>query len=167
MSANISVAAVFKSTGSTDYNAASSWINAVASEYSTYFGTPSGGVTTGTDANGTYYVQWFANGKAILAYSDGYVYFYSGTGGWNSLGVVWNVTYVATSWINMVASEYPAYFGTKAGGVITETDSFGGSTYYIQWFTNGTAIMAYSADGRMYFYDGIGSSWYPLGIRWR
>ncbi|MEO5360514.1 MAG: S8 family serine peptidase [Nitrospirota bacterium] len=164
MSANKSVSVVI-SISDTNYSAASAWINAVASQYSTYFGTKSGAITTGTDAGGTYYSQWFTNGTAILAYSDGIIYFYTGTSGsgWNSsLGLLWNESIRAAAWINAFYNQYPSFFGTKSGVVTTGTDTSG--TYYIQFFTNGTGLMAWT-DGYVYFYsDG---KWNSFGTKWK
>ncbi|MBF0517650.1 MAG: S8 family serine peptidase, partial [Nitrospirae bacterium] len=59
VSSNKSISAVFTSSDP-NFGTASAWINAVASQYSSYFGTASGSVTTGTDAGGTYYILWFS-----------------------------------------------------------------------------------------------------------
>lgn len=159
ISANKSVAATF--TSGSSMSLASTWINAVYAQYPTFFGTTSGALTTVIAASGTYYVQWFTNGTAILAYLDGYMYFYYG-GGWNSFAIVWSDPLAATAMINAVYSEYPTFFGAKSGGVASASDSNG--TLYIQWYTNGTAIIAYS-NGYMYFYYGGG--WYAFGTKWK
>jgi hypothetical protein len=70
------------------YSTASAWINAVANQYSSYFGTKSGSVQTLTDSSGTYYQQLFTNGKAIAAYTDGYIWWWDGSS-WHNLGVAW------------------------------------------------------------------------------
>ncbi|KWT93335.1 S8 family serine peptidase [Candidatus Magnetominusculus xianensis] len=157
-----SVTAVFTSE---DHTKASAWINAAATQYTAYFGTKSGSVTKGTDAGGTFYIQWFTNGRAILAYADGIIYFYTGvTGsGWNSsLGLVWNETTRAGAWINAFYSQYTSFFGTKSGGITTGTDTSG--TYYIQFFTNGTGLLAWT-DGYVYFYSG--GRWNSFGTKWK
>ncbi|WP_420266049.1 WD40 repeat domain-containing protein [Candidatus Magnetominusculus dajiuhuensis] len=148
---------------SVNYPAASAWINALCSEYSAYYGTKAGGVVTLITTSGAYFMQYFNNGKIILAWTDGYLYSFSDTS-WNSLFIVWNGTSVAdtaNAWINGVYSVYPSLFGTKSGGVTAGTDANG--TYYIQLFTNGTAILAYS-DG--YLYYGYGGVWHSFGIKW-
>jgi hypothetical protein len=87
MSANKSVSAAFTS-GASDYDTASAAINAIYNKNASFFGTKSGGITAGTDATGTYYIQFFTNGTGLMAYTDGYMYFYSG-GKWNPFGVKW------------------------------------------------------------------------------
>ncbi|MEO5360533.1 MAG: DUF1566 domain-containing protein [Nitrospirota bacterium] len=65
-------------------------INTFYTWYSSYFGTKNGGITSGgTSATGTYYVQWFTNGTAILAWIDGYMYFWSGSA-WYYFGISWS-----------------------------------------------------------------------------
>ncbi|MBF0554586.1 MAG: DUF1566 domain-containing protein [Nitrospirae bacterium] len=157
MSSAKSVTATFASSA---YNTASTMINAIYSQYPSVFGTKSGDVTTGTDTGGTYYVQWFTNGTAILAYSDGHMYYNYG-GKWYSLGVVWNNPTAASTMINTIYSGYASFFGTKSGGIVTGTS--GSATYYVQWFTNAAAIVAWT-DGYMYtYYNG---TWFALGVKW-
>ncbi|MBF0488206.1 MAG: DUF1566 domain-containing protein [Nitrospirae bacterium] len=158
MSSAKSVTATFASS---DYNSASTMINAIYSQYPSVFGTTSGGVTTGTDTSGTYYVQWFTNGTAILAYSDGHLYYNYG-GKWYSLGVVWNNSTAASTMINTIYSQYASFFGTKSGSITTGTS--GSATYYVQWFTNAAAIVAWT-DGTMYTY--YYGTWYALGVSWK
>ncbi|WP_420264963.1 DUF1566 domain-containing protein [Candidatus Magnetominusculus dajiuhuensis] len=64
-------------------------INSTYSQYASYFGAQNGGVASGgTPESGVYYVQWFINGTAILAWIDGYMYFSNGSS-WNYLGTSW------------------------------------------------------------------------------
>ncbi|MBF0567405.1 MAG: RICIN domain-containing protein [Nitrospirae bacterium] len=154
------VTATFTLSVSADYSAASTMVNTIYSQYPSVFGTKSGAVITGADASGTYYIQWFTNGSAIMAYSDGHMYYYYG-GNWYSLGVVWNYYAAASAMINTVYSEYYSFFGTKSGSIVTGTS--GSATYYTQWFTNGAALVAWT-DGTIYtYYNG---TWYPLGVKW-
>ncbi|MBF0554339.1 MAG: hypothetical protein HQK96_07215 [Nitrospirae bacterium] len=71
---SITVTATFTSSGSSDNTTASKWINAVYNQYSSFFGTPSGSITAYTSGSAAYYVQWFTNGSAIVAWTDGYIY---------------------------------------------------------------------------------------------
>ncbi|MBF0320144.1 MAG: hypothetical protein HQL01_10135 [Nitrospirae bacterium] len=151
---------ILKSVAS-DYDMAVSAINDIYGKYSSIFGTKSGGVTTGTTSSGTFYVQWFTNGTGILAWTDGYLYYY-GSSGWISFGVSWNDYIRASEWITVVYNQYTSYFGTKSGGVTTGTTSSG--TFYVQWFTNGTGILAWT-DGYIYYYDGSG--WVSFGVSWK
>ncbi|MBF0320595.1 MAG: SBBP repeat-containing protein, partial [Nitrospirae bacterium] len=57
-------------------------------QYASYFGTRSGEIIKGTDTGGTYFIQWFTNGRAIIAWTDGYIYYYTGTS-WVSSGISW------------------------------------------------------------------------------
>jgi hypothetical protein len=150
----------FCPSAGSDYTDAVAAITAIYAQYSAFFGTKSGDVITGTTSSGTYYAQWFANGTAILANTDGYMYFYYG-GAWYPFGAAWSAGIKAATWINAIYSEYPSVFGTKSGGITTGTTTSG--TYYVQWFTNGTAILA-NTDGYMYFY--YGGAWYPFGVSW-
>ncbi|WP_420264962.1 hypothetical protein [Candidatus Magnetominusculus dajiuhuensis] len=131
-----------------DSNAASAQINILSNQYPSYFGAKSGTVTAVTTTSGTYYVQWFTNGTALLASSDGYMYYWDSSS-WNYLGISWK----ANAMINETYNLYPWYFGTKLGDVTTATTASG--TYYVQWFTNGTAILAWT-DGYIYFWNGTG-----------
>ncbi|MBF0459683.1 MAG: hypothetical protein HQK99_17490 [Nitrospirae bacterium] len=144
-----------------DYGKASSLINSFYSQYSSYFGTKSGGISTGTTSSGTYYIQWYTNGTAIVAWTDGYMYYWDGSK-LQHIGVVWSDATVASMWINVIYGQYSSSFGTKSGGIVTGTS--GSATYYVQWFANGTAIVAYT-DGYMYsYYNG---AWYALGVSWK
>ncbi|MBF0554383.1 MAG: hypothetical protein HQK96_07445, partial [Nitrospirae bacterium] len=89
MSSNKSVTATFTSSGgSSDYNAASAEITTIYNQYASFFGTKSGSIVTGTSGSATYYVQWFTNGAALVAWTDGTMYtFYNNT--WYALGVNW------------------------------------------------------------------------------
>ncbi|KWT94643.1 S8 family serine peptidase [Candidatus Magnetominusculus xianensis] len=160
MSSAKSVTAAFTSSGTSDFNLASDAINAFYNQYPSYFGTKSGGITTGSDASGTYYIQWFTNGRAIIAWTDGYLYWWDGSS-WTSYSV-WNPAISASAWINWIYNKHASYFGTKSGGIISGTNSSG--TYYIQWFINGRAIIAWT-DGYMWYWDG--SATYNLGYTWK
>ncbi|MBF0567600.1 MAG: hypothetical protein HQK95_01915 [Nitrospirae bacterium] len=86
MSSAKSVTVTF--TSSSDYNAASAGITAIYNQYASFFGTKSGSIVMGTSGSATYYAQWFTNGAAIVAFTDGNMYtYYNGT--WYALGVNW------------------------------------------------------------------------------
>lgn len=73
-----------------DSSKAADAINSLYTLYSSYFGTKNGGITSGaTAASGTYYVEWFTNGTAILAWIDGYMYFWGGSA-WYYFGTSWS-----------------------------------------------------------------------------
>ncbi|MBF0487899.1 MAG: hypothetical protein HQK98_07035 [Nitrospirae bacterium] len=162
MSAAKSVTATFTSSGgSSDYNAASAGITAIYNQYASFFGTKSGSIVTGTSGSATYYVQWFTNGAALVAWTDGYMYtYYNGT--WYALGVVWNNATAANTMISTIYSQYASWFGTTSGGILTGTNN--SATYYVQWFTNGAALVAFT-DGNMYVY--YNGNWYALGVNWK
>ncbi|MBF0554631.1 MAG: SBBP repeat-containing protein, partial [Nitrospirae bacterium] len=155
-------------SGTSDSDLAAAVITAIYNEYSTYFGTKSGGVTTGTSGCGTFYVQWFSNGTAILAWIDGYMYWTEGKNWYLAdSGAAWKASGdygKATAAINTIYNEYPTYFGIKSGGVATGT--YNGGTFYVQWFTNSTAILAWT-DGYMYWTEG--TNWYLAdgGVSWK
>ncbi|WP_420267226.1 S8 family serine peptidase [Candidatus Magnetominusculus dajiuhuensis] len=163
MSSAKSVTAVFTAAGS-DYTDASTAINTMYSQYASWFGSKSGSIATGTFGSSTYYVQWFSNGAALVAWTDGYMYtYYNNT--WYSLGVSWqtsNDLAKATAKINAVYAQYASWFGSKVGSVLTGTS--GPASYYVQWFSNGTALVAWT-DGNMYTYY-VGT-WYALGVTWK
>ncbi|MBF0487187.1 MAG: hypothetical protein HQK98_03415, partial [Nitrospirae bacterium] len=160
---NKSVSAAFTSSGSSDYDAASAAINTIYSQYASFFGTKSGGIVTAASSSATYYVQWFTNGAALVAWTDGYMYtYYNGT--WYALGTTWKTSDLdkATAMITQIYNQYASFFGTKSGGIVTGTA--GTVTYYVQWFTNGAALVAWT-DGYMYTY--YNSTWYALGVSWK
>ncbi|WP_420265434.1 PQQ-binding-like beta-propeller repeat protein [Candidatus Magnetominusculus dajiuhuensis] len=163
MSSAKSVTATFTTSGSPDYNAASAQINAIYSQYASWFGTKSGGIVTGTSGSATYYyVQWFTNGAALVAWTDGTMFTYYNNI-WYALGITWKaLSDLATTGINAIYSQYASWFGTKSGSMLTGTS--GSATYYVQWFTNGAALVAWT-DGTMYTY--YNSSWYALGVSWK
>ncbi|MCG6552865.1 MAG: DUF1566 domain-containing protein [Candidatus Magnetominusculus sp. LBB02] len=148
-------------TAASDSSAAASAINAIYEQYASWFGTASGSLTSGTYNGITYYTQWFSNGAAIVAGYDGNLYtYYNGT--WYGLSIVWKDYGKAASAINTVYAKYASWFGTKAGGLTSAT--YNGITYYVQWFSNGAAIVA-GYDGNLYtYYNG---TWYSLGVTWK
>ncbi|MBF0517262.1 MAG: hypothetical protein HQK97_09130, partial [Nitrospirae bacterium] len=149
---------------STDLSNATSAIQSFYNLYPAYFGIISASVASYTDATGTWYFQQYANGKSIIAYSDGNVYFSDGIN-WYSTGTSWQTSTTlsaATSAISSFYSQYPSYFGIVTGGVNTYTDASG--TWYYQLYYNGTAIIAYT-DGNLYFSDG--ANWYNTGVTWQ
>ncbi|MBF0488536.1 MAG: SBBP repeat-containing protein [Nitrospirae bacterium] len=164
MSSDKSVSAAFSSSGASDYDNASAAINSFYNQYPTFFGTKSGGVTTATTTNGTYYAQWFVNGTAIMAWTDGYIWYWDGSNAYNT-GIAWKANSDltrATAGINAIYNQYASWFGTKSGSILTGTSS--SAMYYVQWCTNGAAIVAWT-DGTMYTY--YNSSWYALGVSWK
>ncbi|MCG6552866.1 MAG: hypothetical protein L7F77_11095 [Candidatus Magnetominusculus sp. LBB02] len=145
-----------------DDSAASNEISYFYGLYSTLFGAKSGGVTTSTASDGHYYVQWFTNGAALVAWTDGYMYSYY-NGQIYGFGIAWNSTLAkAVAWIKYLTSQYSSYFGTLYGGIIKGTTTSG--TYYYQLFTNGTGLLA-GSDGTMYYYNG--GRWVSMGLNWR
>ncbi|MBF0567290.1 MAG: hypothetical protein HQK95_00340 [Nitrospirae bacterium] len=158
---SITVTATFTSSGSSDNTTASKWINAVYNQYSSFFGTPSGSITAYTSGSATYYIQWFTNGSAIVAWTDGYIYtYYNGIS--YALGVAWSNIARAAAEITAIYNQYSSFFGTPSGSIAAYTS--GSATYYIQWFTNGSAIVAWT-DGYIYtYYNGTS---YALAISWK
>ncbi|MCG6552863.1 MAG: hypothetical protein L7F77_11080 [Candidatus Magnetominusculus sp. LBB02] len=160
-SISLFVIAASSDNNTTDSSAAASAINAIYEQYASWFGTASGSLTSGTYNGITYYTQWFSNGAAIVAGYDGNLYtYYNGT--WYGLSIVWKDYGKAASAINTVYAKYASWFGTKAGGLTSAT--YNGITYYVQWFSNGAAIVA-GYDGNLYtYYNG---TWYSLGVTWK
>ncbi|MBF0517261.1 MAG: hypothetical protein HQK97_09125, partial [Nitrospirae bacterium] len=149
---------------STDINNATTAIKAFYKQYMAYFGTASGVVTKYTDGSGTWYYQWYTKGAAIIAYSDGNLYWIDGRS-WHATGQSWQPATDlsnATSAISSFYNQYPSYFGISSGVVTSYIDSTG--TWYYQWFSKGTAIIAYS-DGNLYWFDG--RSWNATGQSWQ
>ncbi|MCG6550841.1 MAG: hypothetical protein L7F77_00830, partial [Candidatus Magnetominusculus sp. LBB02] len=143
---------------------ASAWIKALYNQYSSWFGSPSGSVTTATAASGTYYVQWYTNGAALVAWTDGNMYTYY-NGSWYSLGISWqstnNLYVAATGALNSIYNQYVSWYGAMSGNMLTITSSSG--IYYVQWYSNGAALTAWT-DGNIYgYYNG---SWYDFKTSW-
>ncbi|WP_420265872.1 InlB B-repeat-containing protein [Candidatus Magnetominusculus dajiuhuensis] len=160
MSSNRSVKTIFTS-GSSDNVTAAAAINEIYNQYTSWFGSTSGDLITGTSGGVTYYVQWFTNGAALVAWTDGYIYTYY-NGQWFGLGLTWQTLGKAAAAITAIYNQYASWFGSKSGGIIAGTS--GGATYYAQWFTSGTALVAWT-DGTMFtYYNG---TWYQLGVNWR
>ncbi len=144
-----------------DLQDAISTIASLYAQYANIFGAPFGPVQTGADITGTFYVQWYVNGLGIMAWTDGYTYFYN-TGQWYPFGTIWRSGYtLASAMIYSVYNLNPSFFGTPTGNLQMSTDMYG--TNYIQWFVNGTGIKA-ASDGFMYSYNGM---WYSLKINWK
>ncbi|MBF0319698.1 MAG: SBBP repeat-containing protein [Nitrospirae bacterium] len=147
------------------YTLAATAIDTSYNKNASYFGTKSGGVVAVTVTGGTYYIQRYTNGKALMAYYNGYMYWYDGAK-WNASTIIWKTDAdfaKAHAKIDEIYNKYPSYFGTKSGGVATETTSFGG-VYYIQRYENGTALIAYY-NGSMYWFDG--TTWNSSTLTWR
>ncbi|MBF0555770.1 MAG: hypothetical protein HQK96_14680 [Nitrospirae bacterium] len=87
MSSNKSVKVVFTS-GSSDNATAAAAINEIYNQYASWFGSTSGGIVTGTSGGFTYYAQWFTNGAALVAWTDGTMFTYY-NGAWYQLGAIW------------------------------------------------------------------------------
>ncbi|MBF0457763.1 MAG: S8 family serine peptidase [Nitrospirae bacterium] len=63
-------------------------ITSIYNQYASWFGSASGGIGAGTSGSVTYYYQWYNNGAALVAWTDGYMYtYYNGT--WYPFGVSW------------------------------------------------------------------------------
>ncbi|MBF0554630.1 MAG: hypothetical protein HQK96_08775 [Nitrospirae bacterium] len=156
---------------SSDYTAASAAITMIYNKYPTYFGTKSGRVILGI-SGGTYYTQCYTTGTAILAWTDGYMYWTEGKNWYPAGGVAWKTSsdyYTAASTaITQIYNENPKSFGTKSGSVTSGTSR--GGTYYVQYFTNGGFLIAWS-DGYVYsgyyYYSGNGGGWTSTGVKWK
>ncbi|MBF0457671.1 MAG: SBBP repeat-containing protein [Nitrospirae bacterium] len=161
MSSNKSVSAAFTSLGLSDSaTTACAAINAIYGEYASWFGITSGNIYSLASGSSTYYVQWYTNGAALVAGTDGTLYtYYNGT--WYNLGISWQRLGKATREITAIYNQYASWFGTTSGSIYIETS--GSTTYYVQWFTNGAALVA-GTNGYMYtYYNG---QWYGLGVSW-
>ncbi|MBF0568335.1 MAG: SBBP repeat-containing protein [Nitrospirae bacterium] len=168
-SPNVFITKLPLSSGALDYDLAVAAITTIYNEYPTYFGTKSGSVTTGTSGGGTFYVQWFTNGTAILAWTDGYMYWTEGKAWYLAeSGVMWQASSdytLASTAINQIYSQFASSLGTKSGGVATGIATSGG-TYYVQYFTNGGFLIAWT-DGYVYYYSGNGGAWASTGVAWK
>ncbi|MCG6550965.1 MAG: hypothetical protein L7F77_01460 [Candidatus Magnetominusculus sp. LBB02] len=161
MTAARAVTVTFAAMAVSDSDAASGAFDAVYSQYASWFGYKSGSVQTGTSGGATYYAQWYTNGAAIVAGTDGALYVYY-SGQWYSLGITWRSYGAAATKISSVYSQYASWFGTKSGAMTSGVS--GSSAYYIQWFSNGAAIVAWT-DGLLYtYYNGVS---YALGVAWQ
>ncbi|MBF0456628.1 MAG: hypothetical protein HQK99_01885 [Nitrospirae bacterium] len=160
MSSAKSVTATFSSSAISDYQAAYAAFDAIYNQYASLFGSAVGNVNQGTSASATYYVRWYSNGAALVAWTDGLMYtYYNGT--WYPLGVSWQSLGKAAAKIASVYSQYTSWFGTTSGSIYVLTS--GSATYYVQWYSNGAALVAWT-DGYMYtYYNG---TWYPAGVSW-
>jgi hypothetical protein len=152
----------FSTSTTSDYTDAIAKIEELYNSDTSYFGTKSGGVTSGSTTNGTFYAQWFTNGTGLLAWTDGYMYYYANSQ-WNSYGSRWMSDLSRAKYIiNSLYAQSSSYFGTKSGGVTNGTATEG--TFYVQWFANGTGLLAWP-DGYMYYNNG--SSWVYTGTSWK
>ncbi|MEO5361033.1 MAG: NHL repeat-containing protein [Nitrospirota bacterium] len=73
--------------------------------------------------------------------------------------------YYYTAAVDAIAAyttAFSGFFGTKYDDITVGTTS--GGTYYVQWFTNGTGILAWT-DGNIYVY--YYSSWLYSGMNWK
>ncbi|MBF0517797.1 MAG: Ig-like domain repeat protein, partial [Nitrospirae bacterium] len=146
----------------TDSQYAAAYINYYGNLYSSFFGTKSGSITTGTDTSGTYYIQFYTNGTALLAWPNGYLYFYY-NGTWNSFGVSWRTDQSkAAGAINTFYLANYTFFSYPTGSVTSGADS--GGTYFVQWYYNGTAMLA-ASDGKLYYY--YSGTWYSASVTWK
>lgn len=152
---------------------ASAWINAVYTQYSSYFGTPITAVQTQTSSDGTYYVRWFLNSSGttlgIIAWIDGYIYYWDGSATHN-LGLMWSQYAAASSKIKGVLYTY--YFSiidctSSITAVQTQTSTSG--TYYVQWYSdfclNTTLGLIAWTDGYIYYWDG--SATHNTSVKWK
>ncbi|MBF0458213.1 MAG: SBBP repeat-containing protein [Nitrospirae bacterium] len=154
-----SVTAAFTSSIMPDSDAASAAFNAIYSQYVSWFGSTSGGIQTGT--SWIAYYQLYTNGAYLVAGTDGNMYTYY-NGQLYSLGITWKTFGYAASKISSIYSQYASWFGSTSGSISAGTS--GSATYYIQWYSNGAALVAWT-DGYMYsYYNGTS---YALGVRWR
>ncbi|MBF0568897.1 MAG: SBBP repeat-containing protein [Nitrospirae bacterium] len=161
MSSAKTVTATFTSSGASDSATARAAINAIYSEYASWFGTTSGSLYVGTSGSTSYYCQWFTNGAALVAWTDGTIYtYYNGT--WYSLGVSWQLLGKAATGITAIYNQYTSWFGTTSGSIYIGT--YGSASYYCQWFTNGAALVAWTDGTMLTYYNG---TWYNLGVNWK
>ncbi|MBF0487015.1 MAG: hypothetical protein HQK98_02535 [Nitrospirae bacterium] len=65
--------------------------NTLVYQYSSFFGTPAGGMIHGTVNGQDYFAMYFANGIVLFAAPDGYMYYYLG-GTWKSIGMTWTTS---------------------------------------------------------------------------
>ncbi|MCG6550884.1 MAG: SBBP repeat-containing protein, partial [Candidatus Magnetominusculus sp. LBB02] len=160
MSANKSVTATFTSSGaSSDNTTAAASFDAIYSQYASWFGSTGGSIQTGT--SWIAYYQLYTNGAYIVAGTDGSMYVYYG-GQLYSLGLNWQTLGKAAAKMSSLYAQYASWFGSKSGGIQAGTS--GSSTYYVQWFSNGAALVAWT-DGLMYtYYNGTS---YALGVNWK
>ncbi|WP_420263644.1 hypothetical protein [Candidatus Magnetominusculus dajiuhuensis] len=153
----------FKATGasSSDYSTASAAIGAIYSQYASFFGSLSGSVLTLTSGSATYYVQWYSNGGALVAWTDGTMYAYY-KGSWYAFNIGWQSLGKAATKITSIYNQYASFFGKPSGSIAIGTS--GSAPYYVQWYTNGGAIVAWT-DGTMYSY--LNGTWYAFGVSWQ
>ncbi|MBF0555497.1 MAG: hypothetical protein HQK96_13230 [Nitrospirae bacterium] len=145
-----------------DYTAASTAIASLMSKYAAFFGNPAGGIQTNTyGLGGNYYTQWFDNGMALMAWVDGYVYWYYNST-WQGLTTVWSAKIANVYLIfNTLLYQYSSFFGTPAGGMIHGT--INGQDYFAMYFANGIVLFA-APDGFLYYY--LGGTWKAIGMTW-
>ncbi|MBF0488703.1 MAG: hypothetical protein HQK98_11150 [Nitrospirae bacterium] len=154
------------SFGSLSINAAKGSIYKIYKDYASWFGTRYGGVTAVTVSSGTYYLQWFTNGTALVAWTDGNMYLYD-AGNWFPIGINWTTTSDADKADAIIDETYnqgASWFLAKSGDMTTALNADGSISYYYQKCTNGAYIIA-SSDGNMYVYiDGMFAT--PVDTRW-
>lgn len=88
MTSNKTVTAVFTAAGMSDNDSASAAFDAIYAQYASWFGSKSGGISAYSSNGVIYYVQWYTNGAALVAGTDGYLYTYY-NGQWYGLGITW------------------------------------------------------------------------------
>ncbi|MBF0534910.1 MAG: DUF1566 domain-containing protein [Nitrospirae bacterium] len=147
------VRCVFSNASTSDYDSALTEINTLYLRNAAYFGEKSGVVQIGTSSDTVYYIQWYANGTALIAWTDGYMYYYDGT----------NTYYANVNWktaadcsraetaLNALYNQNTSTYGTRSGSVLQESGNLG--YYYVQKFKDGTSIVAWP-DGFLYYFDG-------------
>ncbi|KWT84107.1 InlB B-repeat-containing protein [Candidatus Magnetominusculus xianensis] len=145
---------------------ASNAINGIYNKMSSFFGTPLGTMQSGTNSSGTIYVQWYTSGTAILAWSDGTMWYYYNQA-WHDTGLTWKQDITtnlqkATAAIDKLYDQYPLRYGTKTTEITAYRDSLG-NAYYVQWYAN-SGLLAWS-DGIMYYYTN--GRWDYTGISWK
>ncbi|MBF0555496.1 MAG: exo-alpha-sialidase [Nitrospirae bacterium] len=162
---NLTATATFDTNANLTYTAASAAISSIYSKMSSFFGTPLGGVTAGTDNNGTNYVQWYTSGTALLAWSDGYMYYYYYQA-WYYTGIKWRPDTLddfqkASTMINNLYTQNSSFYGTPSGNVTAYSSANG--TYYIQWYSNAGLLAGWN--GYMYVY--YNGTWVYTGANWK
>ncbi|MBF0457089.1 MAG: hypothetical protein HQK99_04255 [Nitrospirae bacterium] len=158
MSAAKSVTAAFTS-GISDSDAASAAFTAIYNQYASWFGATSGGIQTGT--SWIAYYQLYSNGAYLVAATDGNIYLYY-NGQLSGLGAAWQSLGKAATKITAIYNQYASWFGSTSGSIYIGTSS--SAAYYVQWFTNGAAVVAWT-DGYLYtYYNGTS---YALGVSWQ
>ncbi|MBF0457691.1 MAG: SBBP repeat-containing protein [Nitrospirae bacterium] len=172
MNANKSVTVAF-TTAVSDYQLAGDWISAIYNKYWSSIWTTGSPVFSSvlevSGTSGTYYMQFYSNGTVVEATPDGSMsYYYNGR--WFYFPESWKTSddlAKATAMTYFIYNAYASYFGEPLGDIIMATDTSSGDTYYVQFYSTGTGLLA-GADGKMYYYPVNGAGWTNMmGYTWK